>query len=710
MSNTARLRARSSGTRVGAPKVATPNVLALILLGLIVVRAVPGIAADDLARRTQEIETYVAGHPERALAELAPLTSRANAELASEQRFVVDTLRGQAMVMSGRKAEALALATRLETDSRVSGLQLPLAAALLVRSSVQASGGDSAVANSLAKQARELLRETPNPFLTHSALMAIGTTARGRGQRDEALDTLQEALSLAEQAGNPYRRSSALYQLSVLYYALKQGDKARAASVEAFKYGEAAGSAYAMVNARMAESAALELLQQPAPELAAMEEALAIARKDRSETAECRALINLSDIRLRRRDYREAMDSSRRSLDIAKTFDDPGLTAASKANLGFALFGLGRTQEGKHFTDEALAEYERFGATAEIADLLGEYGQYLERAGDFKAALALYHRERKLNDEIALASHQRTVLEMQEKYESEKRRREIELLNRENDVKSAELRARALQERVWWLLAGAFAVSFAVVAVLYRKLRTTNLLLGQKNLELSFQSSRDPLTTLYNRRYFQDFIGDRTAQAERRRGDVRTIQALLLIDLDHFKETNDRYGHAAGDAVLVAVARRLRDTLRETDMIVRWGGEEFLVFVAATHAETLDDIAMRIMHAVAVAPFLYDGAEMAITASVGYVPMPLPPHDVPLPWERAIGLADLALYMAKIHGRNRAYGIHGVSSADPATLAEVERDLERAWRNGKVDLHVLSGADAVGNAGSTFEPASAAAV
>ena len=61
--------------------------------------------------------------------------------------------------------------------------------------------------------------------------------------------------------------------------------------------------------------------------------------------------------------------------------------------------------------------YERSGATAEIADLLGEYGQYLERAGDFKAALALYHRERKLNDEIALASHQRTVLEMQEKYE-----------------------------------------------------------------------------------------------------------------------------------------------------------------------------------------------------------------------------------------------------------------------------------------------------
>jgi diguanylate cyclase (GGDEF)-like protein len=706
MPNTAGLRQRAIGGNASAAAARTAFIL--ILLGLIAVKAVPALAADELMGRVLEVETYAAGHPERALAVLAPIASRANAEPTAEPRFAIDLLRAKALVAAGRNAEALALAARLETDPGVRALPLASASALLVRSEVQATAGDSALANSLAKQARELLKGSADPFLTHQALMAIGTTARGLGQRDEALDTLQEVLSLAEQAGNPYRRSSALYQLSVLYYALKQGDKALAASLDAFKFGEAAGSRYAMVNARMAESAALELLERPERELEAMTEALSIARADRSQISECRALINLSDIRLRRRDFRDAMDLSRRSLDIAKTFGDPGLVATSEANLGFALFGLGRTQEGKRFTEEALAEYERSGATAEIASLLGEYGQYLERAGEFKAALALYHREQKLNDEIALASHQRTVLEMQEKYEAEKRQREIELLNRENEVNSAELRARVLQERVWWLLAAVFAVSFVVVAALYRKLRTTNRLLGQKNQELSFQSSRDPLTTLYNRRYFQDFIGDRSAQAERRRGDGRTIQALLLIDLDHFKETNDRYGHAAGDAVLVAVARRLRDTLRETDMIVRWGGEEFLVFVPATHAETLDEIATRIMHAVACAPFLYEGAEIAITASVGFVPMPLPPHDVPLPWERAIGLADMALYMAKIHGRNCAYGIHGITPADPGTLETVERDLERAWRDGKVDLHVLSGANALGDTYSAIEAAALA--
>ena len=272
--------------------------------------------------------------------------------------------------------------------------------------------------------------------------------------------------------------------------------------------------------------------------------------------------------------------------------------------MGFALFGLGRVHEGKRLTDEALAGYERTGATAEIAGLLGEYGQYLERAGDHKAALALLHRERKLNDEIALAAHERTVLELQEKYESDKRRREIELLNRENELKTAELRSGTLQQRAWWMLAGLFGISFVVVAVLYRKLRTTNRLLGgEEPRAIVPEQSRSADRALQPAL----FPGLHRRRRRRRKSAAapagKLIEALVLLDLDHFKEINDRYGHAAGDSVLVAVAERLRETLRETDMIVRWGGEEFLVFVAATQAGKLDEIALRIMHAVSAEPF-----------------------------------------------------------------------------------------------------------
>jgi diguanylate cyclase (GGDEF)-like protein len=656
--------------------------------------APPGLAlhATEIARRTAEIEAYLPGHPRRALVEIPVLLPRADAEASTRRQLMA--MQAQALVLAGRIAEAQAYSDRLETEARTGSDPLGVAIALLARGAVQSRIGDSGTANGYAHQANALLQGTDEPFLRHQALMAVGTTARARGQRDEAMASLQEALALAERLDNPFRRSSALYQLSVLHLDLKQPDRALAAALEAWKFAEVSGSAYAMVNARMAESAALELLDRPERELAAMEDALAIAQKSQSTIAESRALVNLSDIKLRRHRFKEAYDMARKSLEGAVDLGDTGLASTAKANMGFALFGQGRVSEGKRLTDEALLGYERTGATSEIAGLLGEYGQYLEKAGDHKAALALFHRERKLNEEIALAAHERTVLELQAKYESDKRRREIELLNRDNDLKTAELRAGTLQQRGWWVLAALFGVSFVVVAVLYRKLRATNRLLGDRNRELSFQSRRDPLTALYNRRYFQDYIGDadeRGARDERRRADGRTIEALLLIDLDHFKEINDRYGHAAGDAVLVAVAQRLRETLRETDMIVRWGGEEFLVFVAATQAGRLDEIALRIMHAIAAQPFLYHGVSIAATASVGYVPMPLPPREEPLPWERAIGLADMALYLAKLHGRNRGYGICELVDGENETLAAVERNLEAALRDGLVDVHVLSG-------------------
>jgi diguanylate cyclase (GGDEF)-like protein len=643
-------------------------------------------AADtDFARRASEIEADLPGHPRRALADIAALLPRADTRPDDRRRLLA--LQGQAFVLSGQIAQAQAFADRIEDEAHTSSEPLGLATSLLIRSEIQGSIGDAGMANSLAAQAKSILQGTDEPFLAHWALMEIGSTARARGRRDEAMSALHEALGRAELLDNPYRRSAALYQLSILYLDLKQGTRALDASLEAWKSAEASGSAFAMVNARMAESYACELLERPERELASMEEALAIARKSQSKIAESRALVNLSDIMLRRHRYKEALDLARGSLDLAEQLSEPTLAATSKANMGFALFGLGRVADGKRLTDEALAGYERTGATAEIAGLLGEYGQYLEKAGDHKGALALFHRERKLNDDIAQAAHERVVLELQEKYESDKRQREIELLNRDNDLKSAEL-------RTWWALAIAFAASFLIVVALYRKLRATNRLLGEKNRELSFQSSRDPLTALYNRRFFQNYIGDAQVRGDRRRrADGQTIEALLLIDLDHFKDINDRYGHAAGDAVLVDVAGRLRETLRETDMIVRWGGEEFLVFVAATQADRLDEIAARIMDAVAAQPFVYQGARIPITASVGFVPMPLPPRTDPLPWERAIALADMALYLAKMHGRNRGYGIRELVDSENETLAAVERDLEAAWRDGYVDVHVLAGGE-----------------
>jgi diguanylate cyclase (GGDEF)-like protein len=655
--------------------------------------AAPPNPVDSAYAQARDIERHLSGYPKRAQEELAALLARADATAGTERRYVY-ALYAQAIVASGKHAEALALADRLEQEARDPSDKPMLAVAQLIRATAEWKAGDAAKANAFAKGAQVLLQGTPDVYLSYWAAMSIGVTARSRGQLEESLDALQDALSRAERVDNPFRRSEALYQLSNLYLQLKQPQSALDASLSAYHFGESAGSTPAMVKARMAESAALEILGEPARELEAMEDALALARKSKSEVGEGLALINLADIQLRRKEFGEALALSRRSLSLAAEYNNVGYIATSKANIGFALFGLGRASEGKRYADEALAEYERTGATAEIASLLGEYGHYLEKAGDYRTALAFFHRERKLYEEMAGAAHQRSVLEMQEKYESDKRRREIELLNRQNALNSAELENQALRERVWWLIAGVVAIALIVTGVYYRRLRVNNGLLAQRNRELSVRSSRDPLTALYNRRYFQEFMRDAPpSQSERRRhGEPeKPIHALLLIDIDLFKQTNDRYGHAAGDAVLVAVARRLRETLRETDMIVRWGGEEFLVFVPATSADKLDEIAARIMATIGREPIDYKGDSIRVTASIGYAPMPLPPENIQLPWERAVGLVDMALYMAKLHGRNCAYGIRRLRRSDDEAMSRIERNLESAWANGMVEMHLEPG-------------------
>ena len=660
-------------------------------------------ADDALMRQARELEASLYGFPQRTRNELAAMLPRAIAASAGERRYV-QALYGQSHVLTGDTADAAELADRLADDAARTHDLATRATALLIRSAIESTSGDTSRSRAFAQEARELAAKTGDDYLRYWAALSLGTTARMLGQHEVALANLQEALSLAEAAADPYRRSTAHYQLSVLQNSLRNGPAALAASLAAYRDGDAARSAYAMVNGRIAESAVMELLGRPARELAAMEEALAIARTARSEVAEARALVNLSDIRLRRRQYAEALDLARRSLQLAQSSGNSALIATSKANAGFALLGLSRVAEGKRITDEALTEYERTGATAEIAELIGEYGRSLEQIGDYKGALALYHRERKLNDELAIQTRQRALLEVQEKYEADQRRREIELLNRENELKTAEIANRVQIQRIWWLLAGLFAASFVVVAVLYRKLRQTNGLLATRNAELSVQSTRDPLTALYNRRYFQNFIdaGEPHPDRARREGENLT-SALLLIDIDHFKETNDRFGHAIGDAVLVAVADRLRSALRETDIVVRWGGEEFLVY-ATTKADRIDDIAARILRAISAQPISLGDQVVRTTLSIGYMAVPLQPTSLPLSWDRAIGLVDMALYMAKVNGRNRAYGIKRLVRDDADALAAAERDLEHAAQSGLVELQVLYGPTPASGVGANVYP------
>jgi diguanylate cyclase len=157
-------------------------------------------------------------------------------------------------------------------------------------------------------------------------------------------------------------------------------------------------------------------------------------------------------------------------------------------------------------------------------------------------------------------------------------------------------------------------------------------------------ATRDELTGLPNRRAMQDLMG-----LEHRRS-VRSGRPMLLaqLDIDHFKRINDAHGHATGDRALQAFASVVRASVRDTDVLARWGGEEFVLLLSETRLDDARDLLERLRHAVAMMEIPHTDGALRMTVSIG-VAVHLPGDTVDLTLERA----DQALYTAKSLGRNR---------------------------------------------------------
>jgi diguanylate cyclase (GGDEF)-like protein len=232
-----------------------------------------------------------------------------------------------------------------------------------------------------------------------------------------------------------------------------------------------------------------------------------------------------------------------------------------------------------------------------------------------------------------------------------------------------------------WLawIAGAVALVRAAVrwrlAALRRRNRELAALVERRTHELKAandalaeQSITDPLTGLRNRRYLHDHIEQDVAMARRHyqqlhQGHAARPQPMallfLMVDVDHFKEVNDTWGHAAGDRVLQQLRDILLSVTRDSDTPVRWGGEEFLIVARFAPHDAGPQFAERIRAAVAAHPFdLGEGRSLRRTCSVGFASFPFFGDDPDrLNWEQVVNLADECLYAAKRHGRDAWAGV-----------------------------------------------------
>lgn len=212
-------------------------------------------------------------------------------------------------------------------------------------------------------------------------------------------------------------------------------------------------------------------------------------------------------------------------------------------------------------------------------------------------------------------------------------------------------------------------------------LRWHSLELQRKNLELQEISFTDVLTGVWNRRYLEEILTAEAGQVlrnyERARGSgIRKMDhrdlVFIMVDVDFFKEVNDRHGHPAGDRLLQLVAHRLSTVVRKSDVLVRWGGEEFLIMSRSTDPSGTPAFCSRVLEVMASEPFdLGHGISVTKTCSVGWAAYPWSRGAFEaICAEEAIALADAALYRAKAFGRNQGVGIVATEAAsqDPEAV------------------------------------------
>ena len=564
-------------------------------------------------------------------------------------------------VDAGQMAEAYAIDKRLVQLATSQHDAAGLALARLGQVARRLNDNDPAAAMALLETLVTQYKALGNPEFDASTEIAYGAIYNITAQHDRALAHYLRSLEIVQRHRTLWSPRESDLRLALARLYVNSGDPAKALDITASYRAARVDGSGAPVSPRVEaamhfmDGRAYVGLGQLRQAHVAFGRALVLARQNDLRWLQANVHGNIADAWLREHRYVEAEQSARAAIAMAEQVKDGAITQVSWANLGFALFGQGKMQEGAAYIDRIAEDMRKAGSMVGLSGLLDEKAAALEKAGLYRQALQTVREREKIQETLSTERRDKAFAALNEQFSAKQRAAQIEHLRHENAAKDAEIRNRKL--RSWLATAGA-ALACALAAgifVLYRKSQATSRRLAELNQELAHRSAHDPLTGLHNRRSFVDRMREHPAPG----GDC-----FILLDIDHFKRINDQHGHAAGDAVLVEVGRRLNEAVRDSDMVLRWGGEEFLVYSPGVSLQQRPLLVQRILGAISAAPVvLEDGATVQLSATAGAVSLPLAPNAA-LGWEQAIALADRALYKGKEAGRNRGVIVEDVTPGD----------------------------------------------
>jgi diguanylate cyclase (GGDEF)-like protein len=663
--------------------------LALALaLGL----AVPAAWGLDMALDARLAALLRQGYekPDKARDQLDRLEREASAAPRSDE---LQFARARLLVIEGNTRAATALAAQLAQRPGLEGR------VELLRAEIAEREGRSIDSEQAALRAQELLMKpcavitTDREGRAHlpadcdfrvlwAALNIVRQMHGDSGALPQAESIQNTALELAQAGGDRVLVVASMGVLALLDQRQGQPEAARQWLAEALQAAQ--GDDQTMILVHLAEAGVSARAHDLAGEYRSLEQALQLAARADAPHTVAHLQANLTDYYIANAQSAEAMRLGEEALPVLVRFKDRLLLRVLYHNLGIASLQLRRFDQARQYL--ARAEENRGGLsdTAMHITELAELGQAWARAGDYKEAIRVFREERQLTAQLQARNREAALQQVRTRFDSERKQRELDLLKADTALKDQQLGNQSLAQKLGMAVAGLTGLSLVLVVVMLVRVRQANRRLRSRQSLLKAQSERDPLTDLANRRLFLALMESHARE---------TFEgALLMVDIDHFKRVNDEFGHASGDAVIAEVAKRLGRTVRSEDIVVRWGGEEYLIYVRGMEPFQLQQLAERMLEAVGGQPLSTEKGPLRVTVSIGFVRFPLVPGELRLHWERAVNWADMALYSAKALGRNRAVGVVSVQ-ADESALAEIEADFETAVTQQRVTLVTLPGPD-----------------
>jgi len=275
-------------------------------------------------------------------------------------------------------------------------------------------------------------------------------------------------------------------------------------------------------------------------------------------------------------------------------------------------------------------------------DILSKLVEAYEATGDYQQALNYMKRESLVRQTFYRETYSDEILGEKSALERQLNSREVELLQAKNELQHITLKEQRSREILYVTLFGILA---------YFSLRGI-LRLRRANAELKNQNSTDSLTGAFNRRFLEGWRQTLSTEQD----DYKYL--ISVIDIDHFKQFNDQFGHEAGDLVLTETVRVLQTNLRKGDLLVRWGGEEFILIMPLTNEEKVTDTLERLRASIEQHTVHYQQNQFKITISLGATVSDS--AQLKSQWETVFAQADTQLYQAKRSGRNQysVYGTH----------------------------------------------------